>query len=671
LFIDYNFSASISEKDLKSRYKRYLDKIVPPAFTVHDSSSSFETSPDQGTNAYYPEVKPDLVITRKGEHFKYAVFANVIVELKQDFSKVDFRDALNQITLYAQRIFLCSRLLRRTNMLAILADKSVYYIIEFKWKYDSIITFVSSEYPHAFLTPLLATLAEQVLTQSLILEDYVLFNGSRTEAHAMNGNQKEDAMDLTSSITKQSAANSTASQHADAEESKRLKISEALMELSLLKSWTYKFCGKEMPFPYLIYSSALSCVYQAGKEFAIKLSSSMQANFIEFEHLVYRRLQRYGVPFIARLECIQRFSHQDDKSLIVPIKCSVTSSISTSKIDDMGRAITKQEASLVALLFSTVGFDYAIAPSFVSLLDVFEAMNQHAFITHGDVRIENMICNGKYWLIDFSFSYDHAPYSLRAPFVKLLFGQKYRNECITKILKAFDFVLLKLEASYFSEGVFMLDSVPSEPSRDHAFLNLWTQLMQNEEMQVLLRYLNDNVLSSLQEKPDYALIFDLIKTCFIHYFPSIAVAKQTRMTFQSKYGSDATYPTLSDFEYLQVEVRGAILGAACFTRDPCESFHGLKMTASNDVLQKIMNRHITIDLSLADDLESLLKTICLKKFAEDMAKPIVSLPNSPSVYLEEWLQFEYELKDMLAVAFQCARNADLPGLRQAFKKLRW
>jgi hypothetical protein len=671
LFIDYIFSASISEKDLKSRYKRYLDKIVPPAFVVYDSSYSFETSPDQGTNAYYPDVKPDLVITRKGEHFKYAVFANVIVELKHDFSKVDFRDALNQITLYAQRIFLCSRLLRRTNMLAILADKSVYYLIEFQWKHDCVSTFVSIAYAHTFSTPISASLSQQVLNESLVLPDCVLFKGSRTEAHAMNGNQIEEAMNLTSNITKQSVANSTAIEDEDAQTSKRLKITKTASELSVFKGWSYIFCGIEMPFPYLIYSSALSCVYQADTFFAIKLSTSMQANFVEFEHLVYRRLQRYGVPFIACLECIQRFSHQDDKYLIVPIKCSVTSSISTSKIDDMGRAMTKQEASSVALLFSTVGFDYAIAPSFVSLLDVFEAMNQHAFITHGDVRIENMICNGKYWLIDFAFSYDHAPYSLRAPFVKLLFGQKYRNECISKILKAFDFVLLKLEATYFSEGVFMLDSFPSEPSRDHAFLNLWTQLMQNDEMQVLLRYLHDNVLSSLQEKPDYALIFDLIKICFIHYFSSIPVAKQTRMTFQSKYGCVATYPTLSDFEYLQVEVRGAILGAACFARDPCEFFHGLRMTASNDVLQKIMNRHTTINLSLADDLESLVKTICLKQFPKDLSKLITCPPNNPSAYLEGWLQFESKKKRLLATVFECARNADLPGLRQTFMELGW
>jgi hypothetical protein len=648
-----------------------LDKIVPPAFVVHDSSYSFETSPDQGTNAYYPEVKPDLVITRKDEHFKYAVFANVIVELKHDFSKVDFRDAVNQITLYAQRIFLCSRLLRRTNMLAILADKSDYYIIEFQWNNDSVSTFVSSANPHASMAPISAILTQQILIQSLILADYVLFNGSTTEAHAMNGNQKEEAMDLTSRITKQSAANSIASQHADAQASERLKISKTASELSLFTGWTYKFCGNEMPFPYLIYSSALSCVYQAGKKFVIKLSTSMQANFVEFEHLVYRRLQRYGVPFIAHLECIQRFSHQDGIDLIVPMEYSVTSSISTIEHEEIGRAMTKQEASSVALLFSTVGSDSLVAPSFVSLLAAFEAMNQHASITHGDVRMENMIYFGKFYLIDFSFSYDHAPYSLRAPFVKLLCGQKYRNECISKILKAFDFVLQKLEVTYFSDGVFMLDSVPPEPSRDHPFLNLWTQLMQNDEMQVLLRYLNDNVLSSLQEKPDYALIFDLIKMCFIHYFPSIPVAKQTRMTFQSKYGCVATYPILSDFEYLQVEVRGAILGAAYFRRDPCESFRGLRMTASNDVLQKMMNRHLTIDLSLADDLESLVKTICLKKFAEDMAKPILSLPHTPSAYLEGWLQLESRKKWLLATVFECARKSDLPGLRQAFMKLGW
>ena len=45
--------------------------------------------------------------------------------------------------------------------------------------------------------------------------------------------------------------------------------------------------------------------------------------------------------------------------------------------------------------------------SFSPLFNTFEAMNRHAFIVHGDVRIENMdYC----YLIDFSFADHHAPY---------------------------------------------------------------------------------------------------------------------------------------------------------------------------------------------------------------------------------------------------------------------
>jgi hypothetical protein len=637
LFIDLqylvphpNFLKVTNEFTFQKEFMRFLIPLLPPSFQLIDSHKSIAMSPiSLLSNPLYPRIKPDFIIALKEKEFHYAVFAHVIIELKMDIPlhSTRFQDALNQITAYAERIFFSSRFLCRDKLIGILADVKGYIIIHFSFIRDKVVPLVFSKLDYSDLEPLCGTLSHQELSKVFIVPDSFLYNGKRTIGHSQVA-APLDGTNETPNFLTQVSADQSDSEHI-MKKSKYESQSSSIYASSNsdlgndVTDWTFSFDGTKLSFPYLIYASSLSYVVK-DEYHVIKFSTYRAQEFIDFEILAYRRIQRYGVPYFA---CLEKYIRFDDSA---------------------------------ALLFSTVGSsDLNNLVNFPLLVDSFESLHRVNLI-HGDVRKENMICRGtSILLIDLAFARDYSSYSFTSIFAGIFQDCLNRASLRESLLRVFKSILKDIIAhGFLKDDMICLDTALLTSSDGQniwpfveKFKSFWDTRIRNNDVLELKNAVILHAYATNETSEDNALAvthlcskFDSaltqIRENFLAYFKSIPDAKLSKLEHSKKYPRASRYLLLEDEEYLETEVLCAINAAAAFESNQDERFRGLLATASNRILHFLNNRKQNFKLLREDDLESLVKTFCLLTYPASTSGILSGPQDDPLYILQCWEEFE-------------------------------
>jgi hypothetical protein len=556
------------EDELQSKLNEYLcpdsddqAPIIGKEYKCHDTHSSSlpwfpSTTASTVGKQHFGRIKPDFIITRNDPKYYFTVFAAAIIEVKLDLGPRDsalYRDALNQLSNDAIKIHHSSQLLDRKSLTAILMSKYQYYTFSMHWVADEVIVTLTGISTYDNLSLLIWTLNDENLSSGLNIPKEYSF--------------EEDV--LSASIQKKKKSRLTC---------------DSFM-------WKYSCCGHQMEFPCLIYSSSLSNIFQSGNEYIIKVPSHRSKNFVAFEALAYRRLQRFGIPSIARLE--DTYYKQDKKLLVL----------------------------------STVGDSYVSSNLFVPLVESLQMMHQKTFLVHGDLRPENIVQRGtNLYLIDFAFARDNAPWSFLIPFYKLLKSKVPRRDFYEKIKAFFGELVSEIkEQCQMGPGLFLTESAKEKWLSD--FSVYWATMIQRPQCQTLKKAYEDHSRECPQQIGAFENLFEDFKHCFIAFFATMTEAP----ICDSPSGP---------IDFLAEEVLGALETASTLNCHPNRCFRGLPRLASNRVLENLYNCVEKISICPADDLESLVKCFLFLRFP-DIFKELIAIPqDNAEIILDTWLKFE-------------------------------